>query len=189
MYTAYTPETQIFIRFALRLRVFELQPIFVKLHRMISNDLGIFNVKSTEMHTTYTAWDQIFIYFTLQWPVFKLQHNLFIEWPQNDHYMLYFKSTDMHTTYILEAQIFIHFALRWAVLSYAPFLGKVPRSTLKWRWHVQGQKYQYACYIHHTRPNFHPFHSKMSVELRPILGKSAPNDPKWPWHVQSQKYP
>ncbi len=52
-------------------------------------------------------------------------------------------------------------------------------------WHVQFQKYQYACYIH---PDFRPFHSTMShFELQPCFQKSATKDPKWPWHVQGQK--
>ena len=100
------------------------------------------------------------------------------------------KNTNMHVTYTPGAQIFVCFALWWAVFELRPNFWKSAPNDPKWPWHVQGQKYQYACYIHPWGPNFRPcFTLRQAVfELRATFRKSAPNDPKWHWHVQSHKY-
>ncbi len=46
-------------------------------------------------------------------------------------------------------------------LSYSPIFRKVHQNA-KWPWHIQGQKYQHACYTHTRGPNFRPFRSTMS---------------------------
>ncbi len=47
-------------------------------------------------------------------------------------------------------------------LSYGPNFRKSALNDPKWPWHVQGQKYQHACYIHPRGPNFRPFRSTTS---------------------------
>ncbi len=62
-----------------------------------------------------------------------------------------------------KVQIFVRFALRWSVVELRPYFGKVHRITLNdLNWHLQGQTYQHACYIHPWEQNFHPFCSTKS---------------------------
>ncbi len=68
----------------------------------------------------------------------------------------------MHATFTPKAQIFSYFALWWAIFDLRPFFLKSATNDPKRPWHVQGQKYQYACYIHIWDPNFHPLCSTMS---------------------------
>ncbi len=72
------------------------------------------------------------------------------------------KNTNRHVTYTAEAQIFVRFALRWAVFELRPNFRKSAQNDPKSPWHVQGQKYQQACYIHCRGPNLRPFRSTMS---------------------------
>ncbi len=57
------------------------------------------------------------------------------------------KHTNMHATYTTEAQLFVRFPLRWGVFELWPSFWKSAPNNPKWPWHVQGQKYQHACYI------------------------------------------
>ena len=118
-------------------------------------------------------------------PIFGKVHRM----TPNDLDMFKVKNTNMHVTYTPEAQIFVRFALRWAVFELRPYFRKSAPNDPKWPWHVQGQKYQHACYIHPWAQIFVRFALRWAVfELRANFRKSAPNDPKWPWHVQGQKY-
>ncbi len=72
------------------------------------------------------------------------------------------KNTNIHVTNTPGAQIFVCFTLRWAVFGLQPNFWKSAPNDPKWPWHVQGQKYHYACYIHPWGPSFHPFRSTMS---------------------------
>ncbi len=97
----------------------------------------------------------------------------------NDLNMFNVKNTNMHATYTPEDQIFVPFALRWAVFELQPNIRKSAPNDPKWPWHVQGKKYQNACYIQPWGPNFRPFRSTISrFELWANFRKSAPNDPK-----------
>ncbi len=75
IHVTYTHEAQIFVCFALWWAVFELLPVFAKVHQMTPNDLDMFQVKNTNMHVTYTPGDQIFIRFIPRWAVFELRLN------------------------------------------------------------------------------------------------------------------
>ena len=72
----------------------------------------------------------------------------------NDLDMVKVKNINMHATYTAKAQIYIRFTLRWAIFELWHNLRKSAPNDPKWPWHVQGQKYQHACYIHPQGPNF-----------------------------------
>ncbi len=118
-------------------------------------------------------------------PIFGKVHRM----TPNDLDIFKVKNTNMHVTYTLEAQIFIHFALWWAVFELRPNFWKSVLNDPKWPWHVQGQKYQHACYIHPWTQIFVRFALQWAIfELRATFRKSALNDPKCPWHLHDQKY-
>ncbi len=85
--------------------------------------------------------------------------------------------------------MFVRFALRWVVFELRHNFWKSAPNDPKWPWHVKGQQYQYACYIHARGPNFHPFRSTTSPfqVMAQFLGKYT-DWLKWPWHLQWQKY-
>ncbi len=56
--------------------------------------------------------------------------------------------------------------------------GKVHQMNPNLPWHVQGQKYQHACYIHARGPNFHPFRSMMSRLW--VTGQFSEKCTEWP---------
>ena len=96
------------------------------------------------------------------------------------------KYTNMLGTSTPEAQIFVRFTLWWAVFwLWANFWKSAPNDP-KWPWHVQGQKYQHACYIHPRGPNFRPFRSTMSRFW--VTAQFSEKRTKWPWYVHGQKY-
>ncbi len=84
-----------------------------------------------------------------------------------------------------EAQILINFAVQSAVFEYKPILCKVYQLTLKWPWHVQGQKYPCAYDMHPQNLNFHQFHSMMtSFSVTAQVWESALNNPIMTWKVK-----
>ncbi len=89
------------------------------------------------------------------------------------------KNTNMHATCTLEVQIIVRFALKSAVIQLRPKFGKsTPNDPNK-----DLDMFTYAYTIHPWGPNFHPFHSVMSLfffflSYAPIFRKSAPNDSK-----------
>ena len=103
------------------------------------------------------------------------------EWPQTTMTFSKVKNTNMHATYAPEAHIFVRFTLRWAVFELHPFIRKSAQNDPEWPWHVQGEKYQYVCYIHptHEAQIFICLALRLAVfELCLFFRKSAPNDPK-----------
>ena len=76
-----------------------------------------------------------------------------------------------------DAQIFICFALWWTGFRLCHCCRKSALNDPKWPWHVQGQKYQHASYIHPWGQNFHPFALRWSVfELRKKFVTCTLND-------------
>ena len=115
-------------------------------------------------------------------PIFGRVHRM----TPNDLDMYMVKSSNTHVTYTPKAQIFVPFSLPclwWAVFELRPNFFKSTLNDPKWSWHVQGQIYQHACYIH-PRPKFsfvslydEPFLSYHGYG--PIFGKvhqMTPND-------------
>ena len=107
-------------------------------------------------------------------PIFGKVHRM----TPNDLDMFKVKNTNMHVTYTPEAQIFVLFALRSAVFELWRNFQKSAPNDHKWPWHVQGQKYQYACYIHPRGPCFCLFRSTMSCfRVTPLLSEKCT---EWP---------
>ncbi len=144
------------------------------------------------MHATYTPEELFFILFALRWAVFELRPNFrkgVHRMTPNDLDTFKVKNTNRHVKYKPEVQIFICFPPRWAVFELWPNFRKSGPNDPKWPWHVQGQKYKHACYIHPRGPNFRPFHStgkKPFLSYGPFFGKVHQINPKWPWYVQGQ---
>ncbi len=86
----------------------------------------------------------------------------------------------MHTTYTpySEAQILVRFALWGVIFELCFFFRKGAMNDPKWPWHVQGQKYQYACYVIHPEAQMLlGFADRWpTFELRPFLLKCT----EWP---------
>ncbi len=72
------------------------------------------------------------------------------------------KNTNIHAKYTPEAQIFFCSTLGYSVFELQPDFWKNAANDSKWPWHLQGQKYQHACYICPRYPDFRPFHSTVS---------------------------
>ena len=123
---------------------------------MTPKDLDMFKVKNTNMHATYTTKAQIYIRFALRWDIFEFWPNLRkMHWmTPNDFDRFKVNNTNMHSTNTPEAQISVRFALRRADFELRPNFWKSAPNHPKWHWHVPGEKYQHACYIHPQRPNF-----------------------------------
>ena len=96
----------------------------------------------------------------------------------NDLDMVKVKNTNMHGRYTPEAQFFVRFALRLAVFELRPNFRKSAPNDLKWPWHVQGQNYKHACYIHSRCPYFRPFRSTISRFL--VTTKFSEKCTEWP---------
>ncbi len=73
MHATYMPEAQIFVRFALRWTVFELCPLFGKVHQMTLNDLIMFKVKNTPRprFSSFPLYDELFLSYS---PIFGKVH-------------------------------------------------------------------------------------------------------------------
>ncbi len=66
------------------------------------------------------------------------------------------------------------YTVRWAFFNYGPIFGKGARiNDPKWHWHVQGKKYQPACYIYPPRPKVSSFsfYDEQFFSYSPIFGK------------------
>ncbi len=107
-------------------------------------------------------------------PIFGKVHRM----TPNDLDMFKVKNTNIHVIYTPEAQIFVHFALRWAVFELRPYFPKSAPNDPKWPWHVQGKKYQHACYIQPRGPNFRPFCSSTSRFW--VMAQLLETCTKWP---------
>ncbi len=73
--------------------------------------------------------------------------------------------------------------IRWPSFEffYSPISWNFQKNALndpKWPWHIQGQKYQHACYIHARGPNFCAFHYTMSRFL--VTGQFLEKCTEWP---------
>ena len=122
VYATHTLEAQIFVRFALRWAVFELHPLFRKVHRMTPNDLDMFKVKGTL--SFISLYNKPFSSYSPIWEKYT-------EWPLNAPDMFKIKNTNVHATYIPETQFFPLFILRWAIFELRPFFKKVHQMTPK----------------------------------------------------------
>ena len=117
MHVTYSPEIEIFVRFALRWAVFELWPNFRKSAPNDPKWPWHLQGQNTYTHATYTSETQIFILslydelFLIYGPIFGKVHQM----TPNDLDIFKIKNTNMHVTYTPEAQISVSFALRWAV--------------------------------------------------------------------------
>ena len=91
---------------------FWITPLFIKVHWMTPNDLGVFKVKNTNMRATYSPEAQTFIRFNepvsscspILWKVHRMTPKLPRHFQGHIH---------MHAAYIPKIQIFVPFAVRW----------------------------------------------------------------------------
>ncbi len=161
MHVTYTPEAQIFVPFTLQWAVFELPLNIRKVHRMTPNDLDMFKVKNTNMHVTMlhthprpklssvSLYDEPFLRYG---PIFGKVHQM----TQSDLDMFKINNNNLHVIFTPKAQIFVRFTLWWVVFKLRANFRKSAPNDPKWPWHVQGQKYQHACYIRPRGPIFRP---------------------------------
>ncbi len=133
--------------------VLSYSPILRNVHRITQNDLHTLKVKSTHIHTICIPEAKLFIRFA---PISRFWVH---QMTPNNLDMLKVKSTQ-YACYIHPWGLnFRPFILCWAVFDLSFVWKSTPNDP---KWHVQGQKYQYAYNIHPRGPTFRQFRSTMS---------------------------
>ncbi len=174
----------------LRQAIFELRPIFGKVHWMTPNDLDMFKVKIPTL-MVHTHSKPIFVSFAVRYAVFELRPIFWkVHWmTPNDLDIFQVKNTIIHGTYTPETKFSSLSLSDEPFLSYDPIFWKV-------HWMTPNDLDMFKVKNTNMHVTYTPgaqifIHFTLwwaVFELRPNFRKSAPNDPKSPWDVQGQKY-
>ena len=182
-FSEYTPEAQIFVHFTLQWAFFQLHLFFSEKCTKSSQMTFTFSRSKIPMLMLHTQWGPNFSPFHSTMSVFEL-HPIFSEKCTKSSQMTFTCSRSKIPILMLHTQWgpnFSPFHSRMSHFRVMPVFWKSGPNDPKWPSHVQGEKYQCACYIYPPETLlFVRFTLKWAIfQLRHFFQKHTKYDTKW----------